>query len=72
VEDVVDADSVAACMRRMMTKQARWAGTATELLDAAAVGGDRYLAGRMALAKKPTRARRPIAQVPGISQDSRH
>jgi len=38
-EDVVDADPVAACVRRIMAKQTRWVGTASELLDATAVGG---------------------------------
>jgi hypothetical protein len=56
VEEVVDADPVAACVRRMMAKQARWSGTASELLDAAALGSDRYLAGRSADWPKSARA----------------
>ena len=46
VEDAVDSDPVSACVRRIMAKQARWVGTASELLAATADGGD-YLAGRV-------------------------
>jgi hypothetical protein len=46
VEDAVEADPVAACVRKIMAKQARWVGTASDLLDAAAVCGD-HLAGRI-------------------------
>jgi hypothetical protein len=47
VEDVVEADPVAACVRRIMAKQTRWVGTASELLNATATGGHQ-LAGRIA------------------------
>jgi hypothetical protein len=46
VEDVMDADPVAACVRRIMAKQTRWVGTASDLLNASAVCGD-HLAGRI-------------------------
>jgi hypothetical protein len=55
VEDAVDADPVAACVRRIMAKQARWIGTASEFLNAAAAGGD-YMAGRIADWPKNPRA----------------
>src|SRR6516164_8588150 len=47
VEDAVEADPVAACVRRIMAKQTRWVGTASELLNATATGGHQ-LAGRIA------------------------
>jgi hypothetical protein len=40
VEDAVEADPVATCVRRIMTKQRRWVGTASDLLNATA-GRDR-------------------------------
>ena len=46
VEDAVEADPLAACVRRIMAKQARWVGTASDLLDASAVCGD-HLTGRI-------------------------
>src|SRR6516162_9087889 len=46
VEDAVETDPIAAGVRRIMAKQARWVGTASELLVATADGGD-YLAGRV-------------------------
>jgi hypothetical protein len=55
VEDVVDADPVAACVRRIMAKQTRWVGTASDLLDATAVGGH-HLARRLADWPKNPRA----------------
>src|SRR5271166_1099826 len=55
VEDVVDADPVAACVRGIMAKQTRWVGTASDLLDATAVGGY-HLAGRIADWPKNPRA----------------
>jgi hypothetical protein len=39
VEDVVEADPVAACARAIMAKQTRWVGTASDLLEATAAGG---------------------------------
>jgi hypothetical protein len=55
VEDTIEADPVAACVRRIMTGQARWVGTASDLLKATAVGG--YpLAGRIADWPKNPRA----------------
>jgi hypothetical protein len=56
VEDVVEADPVAACVRRIMAKQTRWVGTASDLLDATAVGGHHHLAGRIADWPKNPRA----------------
>jgi hypothetical protein len=53
VEDVVEADPVAACVRRIMAKQTRWVGTASDL--ATAVGGH-HLAGRIADWPKNPRA----------------
>jgi hypothetical protein len=47
VEDAVEADPLAACVRAIMAKQARWVGTASDLLNASAVCGD-HLAGRLA------------------------
>ncbi len=41
VEDAVEADPVAACVRRIMATQAIWTGTASELLRATAFAGDR-------------------------------
>jgi hypothetical protein len=32
IEDVVDADPVAACVRRIMAKQTRWVGTASDVM----------------------------------------
>jgi len=39
VEDAVEADPVAACVRRIMARQTRWVGTASELQNATAFGG---------------------------------
>jgi hypothetical protein len=55
VEDVVEADPVAACVRRIMAKQPRWVGTASDLLDATALGGH-HLAGTIADWPKNPRA----------------
>jgi len=38
VEDAVEADPVAACVRRIMARQTRWVGTASELQNATASG----------------------------------
>jgi hypothetical protein len=46
VEDAIEADPVAACVRRIMARQTRWVGTASDLLDATAVGGG-HLAARI-------------------------
>jgi hypothetical protein len=46
VEDAVEADPVAAYVRKIMAKRAKWVGTASDLLDATAVCGD-HLAGRI-------------------------
>jgi hypothetical protein len=35
IEDLIDADPVAICVRRLMAQQASWAGTASDLLRAA-------------------------------------
>jgi hypothetical protein len=43
VDDVIDADPVAACVRRIMAKQANWTGTASDLLRASAIGGPHFL-----------------------------
>jgi hypothetical protein len=40
VEDIVEADPVAACVRRIMANRTRWVGTASDLLGATAVGSD--------------------------------
>jgi hypothetical protein len=40
VGDAVDADPVAICVSRIMTKQTRWLGTASDLLNATAAGAD--------------------------------
>jgi hypothetical protein len=56
VEDAIDADPVATCVRRIMAKQTRWVGTASDLLNATVIGGNpiadwpknpRALAGRL-------------------------
>jgi hypothetical protein len=56
VEDVLEVDPVATCVRRIMAKQPRWVGTASDLLDATVIGGNpiadwpknpRALAGRL-------------------------
>jgi hypothetical protein len=39
VEDAVEADPVAASVRRIMARQTRWVGTASELQNATAFGG---------------------------------
>src|SRR5262249_7657992 len=41
IENIVDADSVAACVRELMTDRAQWAGSASDLLQ---VGTNRCLA----------------------------
>jgi hypothetical protein len=41
VEDVLELDPVATCVRRIMAKQPRWVGTASDLLDATVLGGNR-------------------------------
>jgi hypothetical protein len=43
VDDVIDADPVAACVRRIIAKQANWTGTASDLLRASAIGGPHFL-----------------------------
>jgi hypothetical protein len=40
IEDMVEADPIATCVRRIMAKQTRWVGTASDLLEATAVSGD--------------------------------
>jgi hypothetical protein len=55
VEDVVDADPVACCVRRIMAKQTRWVGTASDLLHARFLDDD-DLAGRLADWPKNPRA----------------
>jgi hypothetical protein len=55
VEDLVEADPVAACVRRIMVKQTRWVGTASELLNAT-ITGEHQLAGRIADWPKNSRA----------------
>ena len=55
VEDVVEADPVAACVRQIMAKQTRWVGTASDLLNAVALGRH-HLAGRIAEWPKNPRA----------------
>ena len=55
IEDAVDADPVAAGVRRLMVKQTRWVGTASDLLAATARGQD-HLAGRVADWPKNPRA----------------
>jgi hypothetical protein len=47
VEDAVEADPLAACVRRIMAKQTRWVGTASDLLNAVGIGGD-HLEGKIA------------------------
>jgi hypothetical protein len=54
VEDVVDADPVAAAVRTIMTKQTRWAGTASDLMASAAAG--QQFNGRIADWPKSSRA----------------
>jgi hypothetical protein len=46
VEDAVEADPLAVCVRAIMAKQARWVGTASDLLDASTICGD-HMAGRI-------------------------
>jgi hypothetical protein len=46
VEDAVEADPLAACVRAIMAKQTRWVGTASDLFNAVGVGGD-HLAGKI-------------------------
>src|SRR3974390_902 len=41
VEDALEADPVATCVRRIMAKQPKWVGTASDLLDATVVGENR-------------------------------
>ena len=55
VEDAVEADPLAACVRAIMAKQPRWEGTASDLLDATVVGGNR-LSGSIADWPKNSRA----------------
>src|SRR5262249_49783819 len=42
IEDVVDADPVAACVRRIMARQTRWVGTASDLLNATVGNGQHH------------------------------
>jgi hypothetical protein len=46
VEDAVEADPLAACVRAIMAKQPRWVGTASDLFNAVGVGGA-HLAGKI-------------------------
>jgi hypothetical protein len=46
IDDVFESDPVATCVRRIMAKQTRWVGTASDL-HVASLGGD-HLAGRIA------------------------
>jgi len=46
VEDAVEADPLAACVRAIMAKQTRWVGTASDLFNAVGVGGE-HLAGKI-------------------------
>jgi hypothetical protein len=47
IEDILEADPVAACVRRIMAKQTRWVGTASDLFAVTVAGGD-HLAGKIA------------------------
>jgi hypothetical protein len=55
VEDAIDADPVATWVRRIMAKQPRWVGTASDLLDATVIDGNR-LSGNIADWPKNPRA----------------
>jgi hypothetical protein len=55
IEEVVDGDPVAACVRRIMAKQTRWVGTASDLMEVATLGGG-YQAGKIADWPKTPRA----------------
>jgi hypothetical protein len=46
VEDAVEADPLAACVRAIMANRTRWVGTASDLLNAVGIGEDR-LAGKI-------------------------
>jgi hypothetical protein len=46
VEDAVEADPLAACVRAIMAKQKSWVGTASDLFNAVGVGGE-HLAGKI-------------------------
>jgi hypothetical protein len=55
VEEIIESDPIAACLRRIMAKQAKWTGTASDLLRATAIGGH-HLPGRIADWPKNPRA----------------
>ena len=60
IDDVVDADPVAACVQGIMATRSAWTGNATDLLRAGADLTDDGIWRRNArLAQKSARARRP-------------
>ena len=52
IQEAVEADAVAAGVRRLMAKQTMWVGTASDLLDVATAGG-RHVDGRADWPKNP-------------------
>jgi hypothetical protein len=64
IEDAIDADPVAVCVRELMAQRRSWAGSAADLLRVSADHGDRTgwpqnpraLAGRLRRAQTPLRA----------------
>jgi hypothetical protein len=75
IEDAIDADPVATCVRELMLERGSWAGRAVDLLRVsadrsrnAAVG----CCGCPRLAKKSPRARRPPAARADIPSDNGH
>ena len=62
IDDVIDADPVASCVREIMAERSSWTGTAVDLLR---VGAGRSWDGtfecRTGWPKNPARARRPTA-----------
>ena len=71
IEDALDADPVAACVREIMAERSSWTGSAADLLRA---GADRGSHGskQHRLAQKSPRARRPPAARADVLAGARH
>ena len=73
IEDVVDADPVAACVREIMAERSAWIGTAADLLRA---GTDRGSHGskniRLANYKFPRPRRPPTARADVLARPRHH
>ena len=73
IENIVDADPVAARVREIMADKAQWTGSASDLLQAGTHGGRQsHGCGPFWLAKEPPRTRWPAAPGTDLAPHARH